>query len=185
LLRRDVLSQFFINRAECIDCDCYNTNYKMRYYMSFKNTRKLADSFKNSIYNLNKPTIRKNILLSLFTEIPEKSKNRSLNTEFREIPIFSNNDRKSFSQDKLQFSFTDTGKESNIIAVSKPILPFPGILSISHFIKTGVTNFLINYKDMCENYNIKKKKRVRRCPRYCVKYIIIIIKGLTSFIEPD
>jgi hypothetical protein len=35
-LRRGVLSQFFINRAKCIDCDYYNINYKMRYYMSFK-----------------------------------------------------------------------------------------------------------------------------------------------------
>jgi hypothetical protein len=38
---------------------------------------------------------------------------------------------------------------------------------------------------MCEDYNIEKKKRVRRCPRYCVKYIVITIKGLISFIEPD
>jgi hypothetical protein len=38
---------------------------------------------------------------------------------------------------------------------------------------------------MCEDYNIEKKKRIRRYPRYCAKYIIIIIKGLASFIEPD
>jgi hypothetical protein len=38
---------------------------------------------------------------------------------------------------------------------------------------------------MYEDYNIKKKKRVRRCSRYCIKYIIIIVRGLASFIEPD
>jgi hypothetical protein len=38
---------------------------------------------------------------------------------------------------------------------------------------------------MCEDYNIKKKKRVRRYPRYYVKYIIITVKGLISFLEPD
>jgi hypothetical protein len=38
---------------------------------------------------------------------------------------------------------------------------------------------------MCENYNIKKKKRIRRYPRYCAKHITIIIKKLASFIEPD
>jgi hypothetical protein len=67
----------------------------------------------------------------------------------------------------------------------KPILSFPSILNISHFTETGITNFLINYGDMCENYNIKKKERIRRYPRYCAKHIIIIIKGLTSFLEPN
>jgi hypothetical protein len=38
---------------------------------------------------------------------------------------------------------------------------------------------------MYKDYNIKKKERVRRYSRYCAKYIIIIIKGLASFIEPD
>jgi hypothetical protein len=71
------------------------------------------------------------------------------------------------------------------MAVPKFILPFPGIFRIFYFTETGVTNFLINYKDMCEDYNIKKKERVRRCSRYYTKYIIIIVKGLASFIEPD
>jgi hypothetical protein len=71
------------------------------------------------------------------------------------------------------------------MADPKPILPLPGIFSISHFIKTGVINFLINYKDICEDYNIKKKKRVRHCFRYYAKHIIIIIKGLISFLEPN
>jgi hypothetical protein len=38
---------------------------------------------------------------------------------------------------------------------------------------------------MYENYNIKKKERIRRYFRYCTKHITIIIKGLVSFIEPD
>jgi hypothetical protein len=71
------------------------------------------------------------------------------------------------------------------MAVPKPILLFPGILSIPYFIKTGITNFLINYKNMYEDYNIKKRKRVRRYSRYCAKYITITIKRLASFIEPD
>jgi hypothetical protein len=71
------------------------------------------------------------------------------------------------------------------MAVSKPILPFLNIFNIPYFIGTGITNFLINYENMCEDYNIKKKKRVRRCSRYYAEHIIIIIKGLTSFIEPD
>jgi hypothetical protein len=69
------------------------------------------------------------------------------------------------------------------MAVPKSILSFPDILNTSHFIKTDITNFLINYGDMCKDYNIKKRKRVRRCPRYYVKYIIIIIRELASFIE--
>jgi hypothetical protein len=32
---------------------------------------------------------------------------------------------------------------------------------------------------------LKKKKRVRRYLRYCTKHIIIIIRGLAAFIEPD
>jgi hypothetical protein len=92
LLRRNILSQFFINRAKCIDCNYYNINYKVRYYMPSKNTRKLAGNFKNSTYNPNKPIIRKNIPLDLLTEIPEKSKNRFLNTKSREILIPSDND---------------------------------------------------------------------------------------------
>jgi hypothetical protein len=71
------------------------------------------------------------------------------------------------------------------MAVSKLILSFPGIFSTPHFIRTGVTNFLINYRDMCKDYNIKKKERIRRYFRYYVKYIIIAVKGLASFIEPD
>jgi hypothetical protein len=96
LLRRDVLSQFFINRAECINCDCYNTDYKVRYYIPFKGTRRLAGDSKNSIYNLNKSIIRKNILLSLLIKILEKSKSRFLNTEPREILILFDSDRESF-----------------------------------------------------------------------------------------
>jgi hypothetical protein len=65
--------------------------------MPFKSTRKLAGSSKNSIYNLNKLITRENILLGLFTEIPEKSKNRFSNTKSRETLILSDNDRKSFS----------------------------------------------------------------------------------------
>jgi hypothetical protein len=38
---------------------------------------------------------------------------------------------------------------------------------------------------MYKDYNIKKRKRIRRYPRYYAKHIIIIIKGLASFIEPD
>jgi hypothetical protein len=67
--------------------------------------------------------------------------------------------------------------------VSKFILSFSGILGIPHFTGTGVTNFLINYGDMCEDYNIEKRKRVRRCSRYCVEHIAIAVRGLASFIE--
>jgi hypothetical protein len=69
------------------------------------------------------------------------------------------------------------------MTVPKSILSFPGIFDISHFTKTGVINFFINYRDMYEDYNIKEKKRVRRCSRYYVKYIVIIVRGLASFIE--
>jgi hypothetical protein len=155
---RDInLSQFFINRAKYFDCNYYNTDYKMRYYMPFKSTRKLADNFKNSISLFNKPITRKNILLGLLTEIPEKSKNRFLNTKSRETLISSNNDRKSFSQNRSQSSPTDTGNNNNIIIAPKLILSLPSIFNILHFTGTGVTNFFINYKDMCKNYNIKKK----------------------------
>jgi hypothetical protein len=71
------------------------------------------------------------------------------------------------------------------MAVPKFILPFPGIFSTPHFTETDIINFFINYKNMCENYNIKKKERVRRYSRYCIKHIIIIVKGLASFIKPD
>jgi hypothetical protein len=71
------------------------------------------------------------------------------------------------------------------MTVPKSILSLSGIFSIPHFIKIDITNFLINYEDMCEDYNIKKKERICRYPRYYAKYIIIIIKGLASFIEPD
>jgi hypothetical protein len=71
------------------------------------------------------------------------------------------------------------------MAIPKSILSFPNTLNIPYFIRTDITNFLINYENMCENYNIKKKKRVRRYSRYYIKYITIIVKGLASFIEPD
>jgi hypothetical protein len=71
------------------------------------------------------------------------------------------------------------------MAVPKFILSFPGILNTPYFIRTDITNFLINYGNMYEDYNIKKKKRIYRYPRYYAKHIIIIIKGLASFIEPD
>jgi hypothetical protein len=64
----------------------------MRYYIPFKGIRKLADSFKNSIYNPNRFITRENILLSLLIEILEKSKNRFLNTKPREILISFDND---------------------------------------------------------------------------------------------
>jgi hypothetical protein len=71
------------------------------------------------------------------------------------------------------------------MAVPKSILSFPGTFNIPYFTKINITNFLINYKNMCKNYNIKKKKRIRRYPRYYIKYIAIIVKGLAFFIEPD
>jgi hypothetical protein len=71
------------------------------------------------------------------------------------------------------------------MTVPKSILFFPGIFSISHFIETDIINFFINYGDICKNYNIKKKKRIRRYLRYYTKHIIIIIRGLAAFIEPD
>jgi hypothetical protein len=71
------------------------------------------------------------------------------------------------------------------MAVPKSILSFSGTLNIPHFTEISITNFLINYENMCEDYNIKKKKRIRRCSRYYVKHIIIIIRKLISFIEPD
>jgi hypothetical protein len=43
------------------------------------------------------------------------------------------------------------------MAVPKFILIFPDIFNTSHFTKTGIINFLTNYRDICENYNIKKK----------------------------
>jgi hypothetical protein len=92
LLRYGVSSQFFINRAEYINYDYYNTNYKVRYYISFKNIRRLADSSKNSISISNRLITRENISLGLPIKIPEKSRNRFLNTESREIPIFSDSD---------------------------------------------------------------------------------------------
>jgi hypothetical protein len=184
-LRRGILSQFFINRAECINCNCSDIDYKMRYYMSFKGTRRLAGGFKNSIYNPNRFIIRENILLGLLTEILEKFRSRFLNTESRETFISFDSDREFFSQNRLQSSLIDIDKNGNIIAVPKSILFFSGIFSILYFIRTGVTNFLINYKDMCEDYNIKERKRVRRYSRYYVKYIVIIMRGLASFIEFD
>jgi hypothetical protein len=71
------------------------------------------------------------------------------------------------------------------MAVPKFILSFPGILNIPHFTRTGIINFFINYENMYKDYNIKERERVRRYSQYCVKYIVIIIKGLASFIEPD
>jgi hypothetical protein len=38
---------------------------------------------------------------------------------------------------------------------------------------------------MCEDYNIKEKERVRLYSRYYVEYIIIIVRGLVSFLEPN
>jgi hypothetical protein len=38
---------------------------------------------------------------------------------------------------------------------------------------------------MCEDYNIKKKERIRRYPRYYAEHIIVTVRGLTSFLEPD
>jgi hypothetical protein len=64
--------------------------------MPLKGTRRLAGNSKNSIYNFNKSIIRKNTLLGLLTEIPEKFKSRFLNTESREILIFSDSDREFF-----------------------------------------------------------------------------------------
>jgi hypothetical protein len=96
LLRRGVLSQFFVNRAKYINYDYCDINYKVRYYMPFKGTRRLAGSSKNSTYNLNKPITRKNIPLSFLTEIPKKFRNRFLNTESRETFISFDSDRKSF-----------------------------------------------------------------------------------------
>jgi hypothetical protein len=71
------------------------------------------------------------------------------------------------------------------MAVPKPILSFSSTLNTPHFIKTGITNFLINYRNMYKDYNIEEKERVRRYPRYCAKYITITVKGFASFIEPD
>jgi hypothetical protein len=71
------------------------------------------------------------------------------------------------------------------MAVPKFILFFPDTLSISHFTETDIINFLINYKDMCKNYNIKKRERIRHCPRYYTKHIAIIVKRLVSFLEPN
>jgi hypothetical protein len=93
-LRRGVLSQFFVNRAECIDYDYCNINYKVRYYIPFKGTRRLAGNFKNSTYNFNRFITRENILLDFLTKTPEKSRNRFLNTESREIFIPFDSDRK-------------------------------------------------------------------------------------------
>jgi hypothetical protein len=185
LLRRGVLSQFFINRIECIDCDYCDINYKVRCYMSFKGTRRLASNFKNSTYNFNRPITRENISLDFFTETPEKSKSRSLNTESREILIFSDSDRKFFFQDRLQSSLIDIDKDGNIIAVPKSILSFPGILNTPHFTEIGITNFFINYGDIYKDYNIKKKERIRRYSRYYVEHIAITVREFTFFIEPD
>jgi hypothetical protein len=71
------------------------------------------------------------------------------------------------------------------MAVLKSILSFSGIFGIPYFIRINVINFLINYGNMCENYNIKKKERVRRCSRYYIEHIVIAVRGLASFIEPD
>jgi len=38
---------------------------------------------------------------------------------------------------------------------------------------------------MYKNYNIKKKERIYRYSRYCAEHIIITVRGLASFIEPD
>jgi hypothetical protein len=153
--------------------------------MPFKSTRRLAGNSKNSIYNFNRLITRKNILLDLSTKTFEKSKNRFLNTKSREIPISSDNDRKFSSQNRSQSNFIDIDKKNIIMTVPKSILSFPGTFNIPHFTKTSVTNFFINYKNMYENYNIKEKERVRRYSRYYIKHIIIIVKGLASFIEPD
>jgi hypothetical protein len=75
LLRDNISSQFFINRAKCIDCNYYNINYKVRCYMLSKSIRRLADNFKNSISTPNRPINWENILLSLPAEILEQSKN--------------------------------------------------------------------------------------------------------------
>jgi hypothetical protein len=71
------------------------------------------------------------------------------------------------------------------MAVPKSILFFPNIFRTPYFTKTDITNFLINYGNMYEDYNIKKRERIRRYLRYYIKYIAIIIKRLVSFIEPD
>jgi hypothetical protein len=97
LLRGNISSQFFINRVKCIDYDCYDINYKVRYYMPFKGTRRLAGGFKNLIFIFNRPTNRENILLGLLIKTFEKSKSRFLNTESREILIPFDNDQEFFS----------------------------------------------------------------------------------------
>jgi hypothetical protein len=65
--------------------------------MPFKGIRRLAGGFKILIFIFNRLIIRQNILLNLLTKISEKFGIRFLNTESREIFIFSDNNRKSFS----------------------------------------------------------------------------------------
>jgi len=38
---------------------------------------------------------------------------------------------------------------------------------------------------MCEDYNIKKKERVRRYFRYYIEHIIIAVRGFAFFFELD
>ena len=46
---------------------------------------------------------------------------------------------------------TDTGKNGNIIAVPKSILPLPSIFNTPYFTETDITNFLTNCRDNLAN----------------------------------
>jgi hypothetical protein len=151
-----------------------------------KGTRRLAGGSKNSTSTPNRLTNRENTSLNLPAETPEQSRSRSSHTEPRETPIPSDTDRESSSsQDRSQSNPTDTGNSGNIMAAPKPILPLPGTLGTPHFTGTGVTSFLTNYGDMCEDYNVEERERVRRCPRYCAEHIAVAVRGLAAFIEPN
>jgi hypothetical protein len=82
-------------------------------------------------------------------------------------------------------TFSDTSRERSSImsnlTVIPHILPLPDTPGTPYFRRTGYTNFLIYYENMCEDYNITEKKQVRRLSRYCAEHINISIKGLKTY----
>lgn len=64
-------------------------------------------------------------------------------------------------------------------------MPYPGTMAAPYFDGSSITEFLETYEDMCNDYQVCDKEKLRQMPRYCESLTESYIKTLAEFVEDD
>ena len=64
-------------------------------------------------------------------------------------------------------------------------MPLLDISDILYFEEVNISEFIERFEDMCDDYQVRDKNKIKRVPRYCTQVIGQFVKKIKEYQDED